>query len=263
MALRQGDIKSFQENGFLRIPRVFTLDEMDKLEEALSRLVLDWSSTGPGWSGPWRRAYMDKATERMAKLTHLHDLHLYSEAWMRAVVNRTLVGAIADLIGPDVELHHSTLHLKPPQTGSPFPMHQDHPFYAHEDGRYVDVLVHIDDTNPDNGEIRFLRGSHQTGALTHITKTTEGDCSPHLPADQYHLKDTVPVPAKRGDVVCFSIHTVHGSYLNRTDKPRRLVRIGYRNPHNVQTAGQSLGRPGLLVTGYRKRREGEELLKQT
>ena len=263
MVLKQKDIDFFHENGFLRIPRVFTLKETDELEEALSRLVLDWALTTPGWGGPWRRAYMDEATERMTKLTHLHDLHLYSEAWMRAVTNRTLVGAIAGLIGPDVELHHSTLHIKPPQTGHPFPMHQDHPFYAHEDGRFVDVLVHLDDTNHENGQIRFLRGSHKNGTLQHITQTEEGSCSPHLPTDQYHLKDTFAVPARRGDVVCFSIHTVHGSYINRTDKPRRLVRIGYRNPHNLQTAGQSLGRPGLLVTGYRKRREGEELLKQT
>ena len=263
MTLKQEDIDFFHENGFLRIPQVFTPEETDELEEAFSRLVLDWSMTTPGWSGPWRRVYMDKATEQMTKLTHLHDLHLYSEAWMRAVTKSNLVGAIADLIGPDLELHHSTMHIKPPQTGHPFPMHQDHPFYAHSDGRYVDTLVHLDDTNAGNGEIRYLRGSHKNGALQHVTETDDGPCSPHLPTDDYHLEDTVAVPANRGDVVCFSIHTIHGSYINKTAKPRRLVRIGFRNPHNVQTAGQSLGRPGIIVTGYRQRRESEELLKQT
>jgi len=263
MTLQQNDIDFFHENGFLRIPNVFTPEEMDEMEEAFSRLVLEWSMTTPGWSGPWRRVYMDKATEQMCKVTYLHDLHLYSEAWMRAVTRRNLVRAIADLIGPDVELHHSTMHIKPPQTGHPFPMHQDHPFYAHADGRYVDALVHLDDTNADNGEIRYLRGSHKNGALKHVTETEDGPCSPHLPTDDYHLEDTVAVPANRGDVVCFSIHTVHGSYINKSDKPRRLVRVGYRNPHNDQTAGQSLGRPGILVTGFRQRRKDEELLKQT
>ena len=102
---------------------------------------------------------------------------------MRAVTKPNLVGAIADLIGPDVELHHSTMHIKPPQTGHPFPMHQDHPFYAHSDGRYVDTLVHLDDTNADNGEIRYLRGSHKNGALQHVTETDDGPCSPQ-PADR-------------------------------------------------------------------------------
>jgi ectoine hydroxylase-related dioxygenase (phytanoyl-CoA dioxygenase family) len=132
-------------------------------------------------------------------------------------------------------------------------MHQDWAFYQHEDGRYVDVLVHLDDTNDQNGEIRFLAGSHKTGALEHVTQTADGPCSPHLPTDVYRLEDTVAVPAKRGDVVCFCIHTVHGSYLNKTPRMRRLVRLGYRDPANKQTGGQSLGRPGLMVAGRRQR----------
>ena len=38
------------------------------------------------------------------------------------------------------------MHIKPPQTGHPFPMHQDSPFYEHSDGRFLDTLVHLDDT---------------------------------------------------------------------------------------------------------------------
>jgi ectoine hydroxylase-related dioxygenase (phytanoyl-CoA dioxygenase family) len=87
-------------------------------------------------------------------------------------------------------------------------------------------------------------------------------CTPHLPTTDYALADTVPVPAKRGDVVLFNIHTIHGSYINQTNKPRRMVRIGYRDPHNVQTFGQSMGRPNLMVRGYRTRREGDELFSQ-
>ena len=164
---------------------------------------------------------------------------------------------MSQLIGPDVELHHSTMHIKPPEAGHPFPMHQDWAFYQHADGRYVDVLVHLDDTCHENGEIRFLSGSHKQGALEHVTQTEEGPCTPHLPTDQYCLDDTVAVPAKRGDVVCFCIHTIHGSYINQTERERRLVRIGYRAPYNEQIGGQSKGRPGMMVEGYRTPVEGQ------
>ena len=70
-------------------------------------------------------------------------------------------------------------------------------------------------------------------------------------------------PAKRGDVACFCIHTIHGSHINQTEKARRMVRVGYRNPGNRQTGGQSLGRPGLMVRGYRDRQDGQELLGQS
>ena len=261
--LTQEQIEFFNENGYLHIPQVFTPEETDQLSDELDRLVQDWAFTSPGWTGPWRHAYMDPETEKQSKLTAMHDLHLYSEAWMRAVTNPRLAAALSDLLGPNVELHHSTLHLKPPQTGHPFPMHQDHPFYEHQDGRYIDVLVHLDDTFHENGEIRFLAGSHKLGKLEHVTQTAEGPCSPHLPFEKYQLEDTLPVPAKRGDVVIFNIYTIHGSYINQTKKPRRLVRVGYRDPQNRQVAGQSLGRAGVMVRGYRDRIDNEPLLKQT
>ena len=253
----------YHENGFLHIPEVFTRSETQELSNEMDRLVEDWAFTSPGWSGPWRLAYMDPQTEALARLTAMHDLHFYSSAWARAVINPRLVEALTQLLGPNIELHHTTMHIKPPQTGQPFPLHQDNPFYGHHDGRYIDVLVHLDDTCHDNGEIRFLAGSHKNGHLEHITKSAEGPCSPHLPTDQYHIADTVAVPAKAGDVALFSIDTVHGSYINQTKKPRRLVRLGYRDPDNRQEYGQSFGRPGLIVSGYRERHEDDELLKGT
>lgn len=257
--LTQQQIDFYHENGYLHIPQVYTKAEIDELSDEMDRLVEDWSFTSPGWSGPWRQAYMDPETEAKSKLTAMHDLHFYSSAWSRAVANPRLVEALSQLLGPNVELHHTTMHIKPPQTGHPFPMHQDNPFYGHTDGRFIDTLVHLDDTNPENGEIRFLVGSHKLGHLDHIIETEDGPCTPHLPTDEWKLEDTVPVPAKRGDVVIFCIDTVHGSYINQTKDPRRLVRMGYRDPDNRQIYGQSHGRPGLIVKGYRARHEGDEL----
>ncbi|MBI4557228.1 MAG: phytanoyl-CoA dioxygenase family protein [Candidatus Hydrogenedentes bacterium] len=244
-------VEFYEENGYLHIPEVFTPEEMDEMEEQLDFLMNNWAFTEKGWTGPWRLVYMDPDTEEKSKLTALHDLHFYSEAWMRAVTNPALSAAMSDLLGPNVEVHHMTLHAKPPQTGHPFPMHQDNAFYQHSDNRYVDVLVHVDDTRHENGEIRFLAGSHKMGALEHITQTPDGPCTPHLPTDRYKLDDTVAVPAKRGDVVCFNIFTIHGSYINRTRQVRRLVRCGFRDPLNKQLGGQSLGRPGIMVRGLR------------
>ena len=253
-------VNFFWQHGYLHITKVFTDDEIDHMANDLDWLIETWAHKTPGWSGPWRKDYMDEETEKQSKLIAMHDLYFYSESWMKAVTNLGLCAAMSSLLGPRVELHHSTMHVKPPETGHPFPMHQDWAFYKHQDNRYIDVLVHLDDTCHQNGEIRFLDASHQNGALPHITNNPDGSgCTPHLPTDQYKLENTVPVPAKRGDVVCFSLHTIHGSYINQTEVNRRIVRFGYRHPENQQTSGQSLGRPGLMVRGNRKRQEGQEL----
>ncbi len=132
------------------------------------------------------------------------------------------------------------------------------------------MLVHLDDTCHENGEIRFLAGSHKQGALQHITGTEEEPSAPHLPTGEYRsaphlptgeyrLADSVPVPARRGDMVVFSYYTIHGSYINGTDRSRRMVRVGYRHPHNPPSDG-AVRKPGLLVSGYRERRGDEALL---
>ena len=228
------------------------------MADELDWQIKTWAGTGPGWSGDWRRVYMDEATEKRSKLVAVHDLHRYSKAWCDAVTHPKLVGSIADLIGPNVELHHTTLHAKPPETGHPFPMHQDWAFYKHADASYVDCLIHLDNTHDENGCIRFLDGSHRNGALEHVVKFADGTpCTPHLPTHEWSLEGTVPVPAKRGDVVVFGIHMIHGSRINQTDTVRRLVRVGYRDPENEQIAGQSHGRPGLMVMGRRPRKSGQ------
>ena len=245
-------IESYNEQGYVCIPSVFTPEEVGRMSEELDRLVQDWAVTNMGWTGPWRQVYMDPETDKKSQLTHLHDLHFYSEAWMRAVTNLRLGEAMSDLLGPNVELHHTTLHLKPPETGMPFPMHQDSPFYQHDGFDYVDALVHVDDATLENGCLKFLPGTHKDGHLEHILKMPDSTgCSPHLPTDQYRLQDAIHCPADAGDVVAFSIYTVHGSEINRTDRWRRLVRVGYRNPMNPQIAGQSLGRAGIMVRGVR------------
>lgn len=256
--LSQTDVDFYQMHGFLHIPAVFSDKEIDTMATELDWQIETWANASPGWSGDWRRVYMSEDVEKQSKLVALHDLHRYSRAWCDAVTQPKLAGAMADLIGPNVELHHTTLHAKPPSTGHPFPMHQDWAFYKHQDGRFVDCLIHLDDTNDANGCIRFLDGSHKQGPREHVVNFPDGQsCTPHLPTSDWDLEDTIPVPAKRGDVVAFSIHMIHGSRINTSGTLRRLVRAGYRNPENAQFAGQSHGRPGLIVWGRRPRNEGQ------
>ena len=256
--LRPEEASFFNQHGYLHMKSVFSESETALMTEELDWQIATWANAGPGWSGDWRRVYMSEAIEKRSKLVALHDLHRYSRAWCDAVTHPRLAGAMADLIGPNVELHHTTLHAKPPETGHPFPMHQDWAFYKHQDERFIDCLIHLDDTDENNGCIRFLDGSHVAGPREHIVEFADGrPCTPHLPTSDWHLQDTIPVPAKRGDVVAFSINMIHGSKLNTSDRVRRLVRVGYRNPENVQLAGQSCGRPGLMVWGRRPRHEGQ------
>ena len=270
--LKPDQVTSFQNDGYLRIPSVYNADEVSKLCNDMDWMIEMWSATDQGWTGPWREALMDSDLRAKSKQTSMHDLHFYSEAWMRGVTKPEIGEALSQLLtsnsdGPDgapVELHHTTMHVKPPETGHPFPMHQDWAFYKHADDRYIDALVHLDDTSHANGEIRFLKGSNKLGPIDHITSFVNDsgeleECTPQLSQEEYRLEDTVAVPAKAGDLVLFNINTIHGSYVNTTNEVRRMVRVGYKHPSNRQISGQSIGRPGVMIKGQRTRCEGQDL----
>ena len=249
----------YKGHGWVHLPKMFTPEETAELSEHLDWLIENLGHSRPGLdrarggSSSWTRRRRRKASSSRCTIFSI------TPTPGPAVTKRKLAAAMADLLdGGPVELHHSTLHVKPPESGHPFPMHQDWAFYKHADDRYCDVLVHLDDTRHENGEIRFLDGSHKLGMLDHVVKDETGKgCTPHLPTDRFKLEDTTAVPAKAGDVVVFNILTIHGSYINTTPHNRRLVRVGYKHPDNLQTEGQSKGRPSWCVWGSENAARGK------
>jgi ectoine hydroxylase-related dioxygenase (phytanoyl-CoA dioxygenase family) len=255
--LTSEQVAFFNEHGYLRLEQVFAPAEIQQLSDDLRYMMDAFAHWEGGWRGSWRKDYMEAEEDAQAVLVHLHELHHYSAAWMQAVTRPALAEAIGQLLPSDsVEVHHSTLHAKAPSAGTPFPMHQDDPFYPHADGRYIDALIHVDNADEESGCLKFLDGSHKLGKLKHIEAP---DHEPFLPVEQYPLSDAVSVPALAGDVVLFHLWTVHGSALNRAGRWRRLVRVGFRDPRNRQIGGVAINRPGLMVKGVRPKIEGVEV----
>ena len=142
--LSKEEVDNFWTQGYLRVPDVYAPDEVDELAEELDLLIDRWAMSSP-WTGPWREALLDADLAAKIELRGLHDLRYYSAAWARATSNAKLARVLRCLLGDAVELHHTTMHVKPPERGQPFPLHQDWPFYPHTDDRYIDVLLHLDD----------------------------------------------------------------------------------------------------------------------
>src|SRR5438128_12637023 len=109
MMLTQEQIEYFNENSYLRLEEVYSPEEVRELSEELDYVIRTFCKPYRGREGPWRKKYLNAEEEEKAQLVAIHELHHYSPAWARAVLNRRLTASIADLIGPEVELHHITL----------------------------------------------------------------------------------------------------------------------------------------------------------
>jgi len=225
----------YTENGYLLLKQIFDVEEVRQQTREINRLMNEFGKIEKGWRGSWRRAYLDEHENEISKIMILLNPHLYSSVYFRAVTHDKLVDAVFDLLDNGVELDHSVLHAKAPTTGTPFPMHQDWPFYAHKDPYgFVDALLHIDNTDEANGCLKLLPGSHKLGPLQHVIEHGIGNelNEPYLSTTDYPIDQAIAIPAKAGDVVLMSYLTIHGSEPNQTNQWRRMVRIGYRDPRN-------------------------------
>lgn len=101
-------------------------------------------------------------------LKGFHDLQYHAAVFTRAVAHPHLVGALTQVIGPNVQLHHTKMLVKPLEKGAPFPMRQDYPYFPHTRHSLTAASVHFDDATEENGCLRVVPGSHKLGPLEAI-----------------------------------------------------------------------------------------------
>ena len=206
----------YRENGYLLVRGVFDAGEVDTMRDALARILENVEGTADDRNHTWR----DVAADTL-QLKGFHDLPYHDAVFTRMVAHSRIVEVLTRLIGPNVQLHHTKMLVKPPEQGAPFPMHQDYPYFPHERHSVLAASVHLDDTDEENGCLHVVPGSHLLGPLEAHGESKTVD---------YPLESGVACPASAGDVLFFNYLTIHGSGVNRSTRTRRNVLFQYRDP---------------------------------
>jgi ectoine hydroxylase-related dioxygenase (phytanoyl-CoA dioxygenase family) len=215
----------YHSQGYLLVEGIFTPDQAaawrKECHELAARLAAERNI-----DATWGSARQLNAQAKTTALLHCHDVQFYSAAFSRLIVDERLTDAAAAIIGsPNVQLHHTKMFIKPSERGSPFPMHQDHPFFPHVRHSMIAAIVHFDDAPIEKGCVRVVPGSHKLGPIAHVS-----DGGWHLPFEQYPIESAIACPARAGDVLFFSYLTIHGSGINVSDEARTTVLIQMRDP---------------------------------
>jgi phytanoyl-CoA hydroxylase len=250
----QGPITDEQEmfyraNGYLLVKGLFTRAEAERFREE-GHALIERLSQHENVEATWGSARAT-AGGKQTQLLHCHNVEYHSGAFTRLIVDPRLTDVAAVLIeSPNVQLHHTKLFIKPPEKGSPFPMHQDHPFFPHERHSMIAAIVHLDDAPEEKGCVRVVPGSHAAGPIEH-----DPTGAFHLPVEQYPLESSVALPAEAGDVLFFSYLTIHGSGVNVSSEARTTLLIQMRDPADrplyggAVEAGEGLMLRGILPPG--------------
>jgi phytanoyl-CoA hydroxylase len=244
-SLTREEVEFYQENGYLHVPSVFTSEEAALFREeahALARRLVETHApgvVGEGWGSG------KKVTDLPRELLHCHNVQFHSALFSRLIVDPRFTDRVAHLIGPNIQLHHTKMFIKPPEKGAPFPMHQDYPYFPHELDTMMAAIIHFDDAPLEKGCVRVVPGSHKFGPLEHLREGGH-----HLPAERFPVAEATPLPARAGDVLLFTYLTIHGSGLNTSSEARTTLLVQMRDPtdHPLVLTHLSRGQ-GMMLRG--------------
>src|SRR5690606_14289555 len=87
------------------------------VEQILKRAVQANKDVNHTWQGD----YIPDEELKQLDLKGFHDVHYHDAAFTKAVAHPKMVAILSKLIGPNVQLQHSKMLVKPPENGAAFP----------------------------------------------------------------------------------------------------------------------------------------------
>ncbi len=168
--------------------------------------------------------------ERGALTIALHPV-TRSDAAQRLARHSVLLGACADLVGPDVRLYWDQAVYKKPEKPRRVPWHQDNGYTYVEPQHYLTCWVALTDATLDNGCPWIAPGVHRSGTLRHHYIDPLGwECLTNVP-------DAESAAVGAGGVVVFSSLTPHLTGPNTTTDVRKAYILQYAPEGAVTVAG--------------------------
>ena len=220
--LDSSEIRSFfEENGFYFAKSVYSVGEIQLMEKDFDRGLAQILNAEKDSNGRWGGKLMDELDGGNSVLFHTHNIQSFSAVWLNAFMNPSFLNVAEAILGPDIILHHSKLFCKPPEKGSPFPMHQDWQYFPSVKDTMIAAVIYVSEATDEMGSIRVHPGSHKLARC----QGTMGHGQNVEVANKYPLDEGTVLEAKPGDVVFFSYFTLHGSMPNRSSKTRKSVLV--------------------------------------
>ena len=216
-------ITFYREQGYLTVPDALDLGTVERL----SSIVAQWTIDASGVSES--DVFFD-----------LEDSHQASDPrvrrFKRPVRNHPEFNALArsdavlDLISPSIgdairiSPTDNKINIKAPEYGAAVEWHQDWAFYPYTNDDLLAIGVALDDCAEENGPLMVIPGSHKGPVHDHHTNGVF--CGAIDPATSgIDFSQAVPLTGRRGTMTIHHARTIHGSALNTSANPRRLLLI--------------------------------------
>jgi len=221
--LTDEQVAFYHENGYLAGIRILTDRQIEQLREELQTL---FDPSHPGHS-LFYEYHTNESPDPARVLFHALGAWRITPGFHDVLWHPAFTVPASQLLGGPVRFWHDQLFCKPPHHGGVVAWHQDYSYWTRtQPMAHLTCWIGLDDATRDNGCLHYVPGSHRWELLPITGLAGDMDAVQKvLTPEQKAAFQPIAIELKAGEASFHHPLMMHGSYENRTDRPRRAMVI--------------------------------------
>lgn len=220
--LSREQVEFFRENGYVSGIRVLTDEQADRLCGELEPL---FQPGHPGFEW-WYEYHTNESPDPSQVLFHALGAWRIAPGFHDVLWHPAITVAASQLLEGAVRFWHDQLFCKPARHGGVVAWHQDYSYWTRTKPlAHLTCWIGLDDSTRENGCVHYVPGSHRWELLPITGLAGDMDAIRQVltPEQWEQFQNPVAVELKRGECTFHHGLTIHGSFANHSDRPRRAV----------------------------------------
>jgi hypothetical protein len=216
-------VAHYREFGYVSGIRLLDDRQVEQLRGELARLA----ETGHPGHALFHEYHSNESTNPDTVLFHALGAWRVETGFHDLLWNPRFVRAAGQLLDGPVRFWHDQLFCKPARHGGVVAWHQDYSYWTRTQPlAHLTCWIALDDATTENGCLHYVPGSHRWPLLP-ITGLAGNMDEVRTVLNEQQLAEFRPVPIelKKGEATFHHALLMHGSYENRSDRPRRATVI--------------------------------------
>lgn len=222
LRLSEEQLDQYERDGYVSGIKIFEDAQVDALR---SELETFFQSDHPG-NEYWHEYHSNESNDPSNVLFHALGAWRIGRAFHDSLWNPRFTVPASDLLGGSVRFWHDQLFCKPAKHGGVVAWHQDYSYWTRtEPMAHLTCWIGLDDSDRENGCLQYIPGSHKWDLLPITGLAGDMEAIKKVLTDEQweQFNKPVAIEMKKGEGSFHHPLMVHGSYENRTDRPRRAL----------------------------------------
>jgi ectoine hydroxylase-related dioxygenase (phytanoyl-CoA dioxygenase family) len=217
--LSKEQVDFFHEYGYVEGIKLLNDEQIKVLRDELNELT---DPQHPG-NGLFHEFHSNESSDPDTVLFHALGHWRITTGFHDLLWNPAFVMAAQQLLGGLVRFWHDQLFYKPARHGGVVAWHQDYSYWTRTKPlSHLTCWCGLDDSDVNNGCLYYIPGSHRWGLVDkpELAGDMEG-VKQFLTEEQKASFNPAPIELKAGYATFHHPLLMHGSYANKTPRPRR------------------------------------------